>query len=576
MGKRTVLAVVAAVIIIPIVHTAAGTSPAGPTDRATRYTTSRERILPEKPSAAVGVDTLSREQHLDLLRGVDRLQRNVAAAQPAGRSNGVAPLPMPDVREASEDSVQTESHTNGATPGALLLGRNNTYTNTSGSRSTVAEPAAANDGIDVFYTRNWNTGYSTNGGSTWINVPIPAGPSTAGQNAPSFCCDSDVIHDEARGITFWSALYTRPVPGTNPVQVYNGIVRLFVYTQIPGTGPGLAGAACSYLIDPDGGSADNVVPDYPHIGLSNDYLYLTTNETAGYPSNTWQAGRVRRIPLDSLADCAAISTNIFSYSSATVGQRVFVPVEGATTTMYWGALEGCTTVTGGKSCSSFRVYSWPETTTTVTSVLRSISSSIQTNPDCRGGTNNTDFIERFTAWSEQGFRIRGAVGAGNVSFWWNAAQNGASRPQAYARGAVFRASDLLLVSQPDIYNSGFCIAFPAVSANMRGDLGLAMAVGGKAGGGGNAVHGDVQIRDDFGNSSLVIVSSGYTHNPSDNRYGDYYTVHPNWPCGLYWDATSYSFNGGTAGSNTNLRYSEFGRARDWKCYTGWRGHIRTP
>jgi hypothetical protein len=452
-----------------------------------------------------------------------------------------------------------------------VVGRNNA--NTTPGVGTVPEPAAANDGVRVFMTGNWYASYSVNGGTSWNTVTIPAG----GSAAPVFCCDSDVIYDKARGVTFWSQMYIRPIPNTNPTQIFNAEVRIRVIRNIPSSGSS-SGQSCSYTIDPDG-AANNVVTDYPHLGLSNDFLYLTTNELEGDNlGGDWLQAKVRRFNIDQMVDCVTSATNTFTYNSASPGQRVFVPASGATETMYWGQLESCAAVTGGASCTAFRVYSWPETAAAPTSVLKAISSSRHVNPDCRGGTNNTDWIERGTAWSQGGFRMRGAVGKGLLSFFWNATPNGASRPQAYVRGAVFRESDKTLLSQPDIFNGGFCFGFPNVAANWRGDLGLVVGAGGKAGGAGTAVHTDIGIRDDlttgaFG--SLTNVTSA-THNPSDARFGDYFSIQAQSPCGLFWSATAYSLNGGAAAANVNDRYVEFGRGRDNKCYAGWRNYTKTP
>jgi hypothetical protein len=68
-----------------------------------------------------------------------------------------------------------------------------------------------------------------------------------------------------------------------------------------------------------------------------------------------------------------------------------------------------------------------------------------------------------------------------------------------------------------------------------------------------------------------------THNPPvGDRYGDYLTVRPHEPCTLWFSATSYALDGGTASSNINLRYVEFGRGRDQKCYYGWRNAVKAP
>ena len=352
-------------------------------------------------------------------------------------------------------------------------------------------------------------------------------------------------------MTFWSVLYTTS-------SATNGVVRIFVRRNMP------AADSCSYTIDP-GGTANNVLPDYPHLGLSDNFLYLTTNNTGGAGTQH----QVRRFNIDQMADCVSASTNTFTSTGPGGSQRVVTPVEGARDTMHWGWVETST---------SFRIFSWPESTTTVSSALRSLThASAFVNPDCRGGVGNFDFIERSTAWSIAGFRLRGAVGAGRISFYWNVGPD-SSHPQGHVHAAVFREFDKALIAQPHIFNSGHCFGYPAVGVNDRGDLGLTIAAGGKAGGGGTAAQGFVGIDDSFtpgvGFFQSLSLTAGGTHNRSDGRYGDYFTSRRQTPCGLAWAATNHALLNGTATANVNARYVEFVRGRDNTCYTGWRDEDR--
>jgi hypothetical protein len=77
------------------------------------------------------------------------------------------------------------------------------------------------------------------------------------------------------------------------------------------------------------------------------------------------------------------------------------------------------------------------------------------------------------------------------------------------------------------------------TARIRGDLGLALAAGQGAGGGGLP----------------------------DGRFGDYYRIRPASPCGLYWTVAAYALSGGTSVTNVNARQFEFGRReRDRDCW----------
>ncbi|MBI5192537.1 MAG: hypothetical protein HZA08_03720 [Nitrospirae bacterium] len=355
--------------------------------------------------------------------------------------------------------------------------------------------------------------------------------------------------DDARRVFFHSGLYLNSAKT-------NGVVRIFVRRTPPA-------AACYYDIDP-GGTADNLVPDYPHLGLTKRYLYLTVN---ALPTVGTGYARIYRFNIDQMADCIGTAYSTFDQSFATFGQRVWVPAEGTNNieTMYWGQLDNTTT---------FRIFSWSEAAAAPTSVTRTITATNFTNPDCRGGTGNFDFIEFAPAYSIAGFSVRGVAapgalgGQGLVAFFWNVGTD-TLRTQGHVHGAAFRMYGLTIYSQPVIYNSAYCYGYPAVTANKRGDLGLSIASGGKAGGLGTAAKGYVAIEDEFTSGltfgSFTLTANG-TYNRSDGRFGDYFTIHSYEPCEKWFSATNYSLLNGTAVGNVNSRYIEFGRKQSERCY----------
>jgi hypothetical protein len=443
-------------------------------------------------------------------------------------------------------------------PDAFLIGRNNRDVPPGGSGpSIVSEPAAANAGPHVLYTGNWHEEYSVDGGVTWTNLPISGGPASA----PNFCCDQDVIYDRARGVTFHSKLYLNTA-GTD------GAVRISVRRNIDQPDD------CSFTWE----TADpTVVPDYPHLGISSKFLYLGVNLMN---NGTWVGSRIRRYNIDQMVDCVNTTVNIFTYGPAVAtGQRILVPAEGLNTRdrMYFGLLENTTQI---------RIFRWLESDAQPTSFLRAISASAHNNPPCAGGVNGTDWIESSIGWSINGFTMRAALGGNKrdgalLGFWWDVGSD-VHTELGHVHSAVFSEPALTLVSEPHIFNNTACFGYPAVSANDRGDFGISIAWGGNAGVGGPAVQGYVAMADEFSSATpgafatFFGVATG-THNPPvGDRYGDYLTVRPHEPCTLWFSATSYALDGGTASSNVNLRYVEFGRGRDQKCYYGWRSAVKAP
>ena len=166
-----------------------------------------------------------------------------------------------------------------------------------------------------------------------------------------------------------------------------------------------------------------------------------------------------------------------------------------------------------------------------------------------------------------------------MAWYWNAGPD-ASHLQGHVHGVVYNESGLTILAQPAVFNTGACFGNPAIAANDRGDIGLSIAFGGKSGGAGAAAQGYVGMDDEFtagiGSFVTVFLTASGTANRSDQRYGDYFTVQPHTPCTLYFNATNYALSGGTALSNVNSRYVEFGRGRDQKCYNRWRTLTPTP
>lgn len=507
----------------------------GTTSQTGQISPDSEADLAEGPDIEASVAEAARE------RLFERREQMAAAANAAAGSG----RPETDAGDRSDETaaagVAGEFH---GTPSTVVIPVNNRNTLAQSVSNTLAEPAAVGEGRHAFYMGNTYAGYSTNNGATYTSVSFGSGPS----DASIVCCDPDVIYDQGRGVTFYLILFINS-------SATNGVVRIYVRRQMN------LGNNCSYTIDP-AGTANNILPDYPHLGLSNDFLYLATNNV---PTSGGAVHQVRRFNIDQMADCVTASTNTYSSSGPGGAQRVVVPVDGARETMYWAWIESATTL---------RIFSWPESSTSVSSVLKTLShSSAFVNPDCRGGTGNFDFIERSTAWSIAGFRLRGAVGANRISFYWNVG-NDSSHPQGHVHSAVVRESDKALIAQPHIHNSGMCFGFPVVGVNDRGDLGLSIAGGGRAGGGGTAAQGYVGVDDDytsgFGFFGTVFLTASGTHNRSDGRFGDYFTSRRNNPCGLFWTATNYALSGGnTSASHVNARYIEFGRNRDRTCHTLW-------
>ena len=129
-----------------------------------------------------------------------------------------------------------------------------------------------------------------------------------------------------------------------------------------------------------------------------------------------------------------------------------------------------------------------------------------------------------------------------------------------------------------MHSPDVCFGYADVHPNARGDLGITVAFGGKAGGNGRALGAGVAIEDEYTKGfyvNKIYVTSAGTDMPSsknkswDQRYGDYLSVKPHEPCSLWWIAGNYALRGGGGPKNVVGHYVEFGRYRDRNCWERW-------
>ena len=497
-----------------------------------------------------------------------REQQAADALANVAPSDGAAPAEAGPATEVGDATA-----VDAGAPGNFLIGRDNRNprANNPFMGSSLAEPSAANFADAVIAAGNFNHAeFSSDGGATWTDIS----PDNLGEPPPVFtdfsCCDPDNIIDDARRVGFYSIVYLNNA-------ITTGAVRIHVLSNLD-----QGFVDCYYdLILP------GVLLDYPHLGLTKRFLYLSANSVGPLSGCAGQCAQMYRFPTDDLATCTPVVVgSFFQWSAGMEGQRVWVPIGGTNNseTMYWAHTVNANTI---------RLFSWDENAPFVINVTRAVSTTNFAGPDCRGGVNNTNFVRGLDT-SPMSFDMRGTLTAirtdtidgfgpgyhqGIVWYWPSGPNASTGQIQGFVRAALFRdaVGGLALVSQPDVWNPAFCFAFPIVTANKRGDVGVTLVLGGRAGGGGSAASGFVGIADEYtgGNGFFAIVfqAVGGTHNPADGRYGDYMTVHPYEPCEKWFSATAYALSGGTGVANVDERYVEFGRAQSLRCWNAFVGFI---
>ena len=442
----TKLVLVASVALFSFgaVTAVAQTAPAGSIAGATSTTSPDAATDTSAPAIA-----LSEEEMEAMLKRRDAI-REATSSKVGGTARGGDRLSR-ETREGAESE-------------ATSIRRNFRNTRAQAVSSTLAEPAAANDAAEVFYSGNTYFSRSADRGATWIAQSIPAGPA----DAPFACCDNDVVHHSGLDTTFATILYT------NSAQT-NGVVRIFVKrSTISG------GNDCTYTIDPGWNGQQRPAGLSPY--RRQQWLSLPDNEPSPerFVMDRGADQALQRDPDGKLPDYCNYDLNY----TGSDGQRILTPVEGATTTMYFGL---------NRTANLFRVIRLAESATSLSIFDRGLShGSNFVNPDCRGGTGNFDFIERSTSWSIAGFRLRGAVIPGNkLWFIWNTGPD-ASHTQAHLHSAILTEPGLTVLASPAVFNNTRCFGYPTIGGNSFGEFGLTFAHGGRKFGGGSAAQGAVR------------------------------------------------------------------------------------
>ena len=405
-----------------------------------------------------------------------------------------------------------------------------------GFKSVVDEPSAATAGKFVFYTGNWYAARSTDGGKTFGFIDPFAG-------LPDFCCDQDVIYDPGRDMHIW---FRQTVASTTSNTVRIGVTKnggaTFTYYDFT---PVSLNAAWT-----------NQWFDYPRIVVSNNYLWVASNMFSTTGAQAWTRTFIIRLNLDDMFASEAVS---WAYFAATDVFN-FTPVQGATTTMYWGTHVNTTTL---------RIFRWDEVGTTILSDNVTIPSWTSTP---RGSAICTT-ADGFTPCARFDDRIMsgwlanwdGFPGEKMIGFFWNVKQS-AGFLKPYTNAALFRERDRSYVARPFIRSDAGAWIYADGAPNGRGNLGVSLNYVS------NYPHLYAAIDDDFNGAppswETKPVQMG-TNGPSQNKWGDYNRARPHYPAGLKWIATGHVLIGGTLGDAVSPRYVLFGRSRDSRSLTRW-------
>ncbi|MEX0306444.1 MAG: hypothetical protein AB3N12_03560 [Ruegeria sp.] len=399
------------------------------------------------------------------------------------------------------------------------VGLNDTATDN--STSTVNEPSVAAAGPAVFMSGNWFASASTDDCATWsfMDPETFLPPTGAG-----FCCDQLVLFDGARNIWIWILQYRRSPDGTNVFRIAVTDTADFPTTGWHwwDIGPG--------TLDP---SWTDVWLDYPDAAISAGHLYVTFNVFRG---NDWQRSVVMKFPLDVLASGGNLG---FRWWGTNQAASLRLTQQGAPSAMMYFASNS----TG--SNSRVRVFSWPDGDDSirwwnvpVTPWSHTISSI---------APNGRDWLQRCDQ------RITGgAIGSDLLTFAWTAGAD-ANRPHAYCRTVVIDRFSMQVVDNPDIWSQTRAWAYPAISTNASGTLGVTAFYGGGDRNPGMVVG----ARDTSDNRWVLRYARIGTDSPSDGKWGDYLNCRPDVPNSNNWVASGFTLEGSEARTSIVPRVVRF-------------------
>src|SRR5262249_10418224 len=343
--------------------------------------------------------------------GAPTLKKQRVGEEAMKKSNPRAPpLPVDPSARVAPPSVPATSGKTGPTapgPGGELQGarpqapNNFTFFRTDSQspfyifgKSFINEPHVGTAGPVVFMSSNWDAAYSTDGGQTFtfVNPYTEFGSIDAG-----FCCDQTVIFDPSRNLMIWQLQY-----------IYSSTTQHNTYVVAWANPSSVAsGGWCSTQFTPQSfGLAAGLELDYPHVALSNNYVWFTANVYTGSPEN-WQTTVIWNIPLDQMVPCGGYTFNYFVQAHFN-----FTPTQGATTTMYWGS---------HNSTSSIRIYRWDEGAGTIFWDDVAIPAWNRNLPYLCPGPDMLNWCGR---GPNDGRIQTGWVANGVIGFMWNASQGG--------------------------------------------------------------------------------------------------------------------------------------------------------
>lgn len=385
------------------------------------------------------------------------------------------------------------------------------------SLSYTQEPSTDADykGQDIFQTGNWYATFSNDGGATWSFLdPLTLFGS-------GYCCDQVTQFDPGTGHQFWLLQFDDHLVLANAPSV------------------ALGGAWCYLDITPKWlGLPAGTGLDYNDMTITNNFVNISTNF---FPNSGGDGSGLLRLPVAPMTKCAA-----FKYRYVTrTDNFTFKLVPDSTTTLYWGSNWGQT------NGSSFRIFAWPENSTSYQYWTRNVPSYrfyIQDDGQKCGSTDGV--VKNWCQYADS--RVLGAYLAhGVLGFSFNAKQD-SSHPFPYTRIVRFSQATKAFIGASDYWGSWGAVQFMSLATNAQTQVGGEFVWGG---GTGNTHFYPGAAVNTSGATSISLNPNYYLWGAGNTctfkglyRWGDYLTVRTYWADPNFWIGAGYAMVNGDCGS----------------------------
>jgi hypothetical protein len=408
---------------------------------------------------------------------------------------------------------------------------------------------AATAGNVVVVTSNTGDAFSINGGASWTFLTPGGSSGLFPASQGGFCCDQ-VVHYVPSPIDrfVWLMQYWGPKGGGSLVGPNLERIAVASPASIVANAANPQKAWSFFDLTPANLSLGSTsFLDFPDLSVGDNNLFVSFDDVG-------TGLIVVRVPLTSIKDLGDLSEVFFQFTNASDGSVSYGShlTQNPGSSIFWA---------GHNSNSSMRVFSWPD------------SSNIYSwqNVDIGSWPNNKSNMVALTPtppspapnWlskvqSFSGFPILGSTRAGSpvgvagppqqLYFAWTAASgNGFKFPQV--EWVTLGINPIVLATQRQLQSPTTAIAYPALTTNSVGEVGISAETGG------GTTFENHAVGFLIDNRLFTTTNSNF----GVGRFGDYVTIREDQANPALFDAFGYGENNtGSVGSEP-VDFTIFGR-----------------